>query len=127
MIEKLDRIGENNRYILARGMFFGPEKINNWRFWNGNELKIQNNKNNVKRQEETTNMKYILEVFGAKAEKVTTWIGSEKFKECKSNTNCYITTDENFFGPAALDKFDAVVFKPGHLRADKVFFQKFCH
>ena len=27
-------------------MFFGPEKINNWRFWNGNELKIHN-KNNV--------------------------------------------------------------------------------
>ena len=47
------------------------------------------------------------------------WIGSEKFKECKSNTNCYITTDENFFGPAALDKFDAVVLKPGNLRADK--------
>ena len=82
--------------------------------------KIENNKNNVKKQEETTNMKYILEVFGAKAEKVTTWIGSEQFKQCKSNNNCYITTDENFFGPAALDKFDAVVFKPGHLRADKV-------
>ena len=84
--------------------------------------KNENNKDNVKKQEVTTNMKYILEVFGAKAEKVTTWIGSEKFKECKSNTNCYITTDENFFGPAALDKFDAVVFKPGHLRADKVRF-----
>ena len=82
--------------------------------------KIENNKNNVKKQQETTNIKYILEVFGAKAEKVTTWIGSEQFKQCKSNNNCYITTDENFFGPAALDKFDAVVFKPGHLRADKV-------
>ena len=74
--------------------------------------KIESINNNVKKQQETTtNMKYILEV--------TTWIGSEKFKECKSNTNCYITTDENFFGPAALDKFDAVVLKPGHLRADK--------
>ena len=82
--------------------------------------KNKNNKDNLKKQEVTTNMKYVLEVFGAKAEKVTTWIGSEKFKECKSDTNCYITTDENFFGPAALDKFDAVVFKPGHLRADKV-------
>ena len=68
------------------------------------------------------NIKYILEVFGAKAEKITSMIGSAKFKECKSSTNCYITTDENFFGPNQLDKFDAVVFKPGHLRADKVLF-----
>ena len=60
--------------------------------------------------------------YGAKAEKITSMIGSAKFKECKSSTNCYITTDENFFGPNQLDKFDAVVFKPGHLRADKVLF-----
>ena len=83
--------------------------------------KVESDKNNERKQKETTN-KYILEVFGAKAEKVTTWIGSEQFKQCKSNNNCYITTDENFFGPAAMDKFDAVVFKPGHLRADKVRF-----
>ena len=38
--------------------------------------KVENNKNNLKKQQETTNMKYILEVFGAKAEKVTTWIGT---------------------------------------------------
>ena len=36
-------IGENNKwYILARGMFFGPEKIYNLRLWNGNELRTPN-------------------------------------------------------------------------------------
>ena len=34
-------------------------------------------------------------------------------------TNCYITNDEEFFGLENFDKFDAVVIKPGHLRADE--------
>ena len=31
VIEKLDRIRENKIYILAKRMFFGQEKIDNWR------------------------------------------------------------------------------------------------
>ena len=53
-------------------------------------------------------------------------IGPTIFEKCKSSTNCYITTDDNFFGPDQLDKFDAVIFKPGHLRADKVLFFDLC-
>ena len=92
----IEKIGSNKNKVLKKQDIEKMESINN---------------NVTKQQETTTNMKYILEV--------TTWIGSEKFKDCKSNTNCYITTDENYFGPAALDKFDAVVLKPGNLRADK--------
>ena len=47
VIEKLDRIRENKIYILAKRMFFGQEKIDNWRLCNVNELKIPNNKNGV--------------------------------------------------------------------------------
>jgi hypothetical protein len=39
VIGKLEAIGLNFGYIHARGMFFGPEKTDNWRFWNGNQLK----------------------------------------------------------------------------------------
>lgn len=42
------------------------------------------------------------------------------FPDCKSATNCYVTSDEEFFGKGRMDEFDAVVIKPGHLRADKV-------
>ena len=65
-------------------------------------------------------IKYILEVFGTTALRKTSITGVQQFKDCKSNTNCYITQDEDFFGPRKFDKFDAVVFKPGNLRSDKV-------
>ena len=68
----------------------------------------------------TAKMKYILEVFGPKASKITSILGQDKFKECKIASNCFITTDENYFTDGKLDKFDAVVIKPGNLRADKV-------
>ena len=86
-----------------------------------------------------THLKYILEVFGPKSDEMSI-IGTARFRgnyltklyfiyfflkyfchlDCKSATNCYITNDEDFFGLDNFDKFDAVVIKPGHLRADKV-------
>ena len=65
-------------------------------------------------------VKYILEVFGPNA-RITTWPGKHKFKYCLIQ-NCYLTTNESFFGPNSIHKFDALAIKPGNLRADKVIF-----
>ena len=37
--------------------------------------------------------------------------------------NCYITNNENFFGPNKFDQFDAVVMEPEHLKSDVVYYK----
>ena len=39
VIGKLEDVGTDSGYIYANGMFFGPNKTDNWRFSNGSELK----------------------------------------------------------------------------------------
>jgi hypothetical protein len=43
VIEKLDSIGEYNKwFLLARGLFFWPVNFYYLRLWNGNELRTPN-------------------------------------------------------------------------------------